>query len=1574
MAADSAQEFLAANIKEGADQMSIDGSPGTPSPLGDNDDPHSVGLRLDERHLSSGHWHALRPNQIEALHDLLAKRRNQGPDATRDVVKMIIGLALITGKTIDEVLDIPINVPLINNDGTVCADSIQEKSTNPGLWNGAYMFWRAGFSKDMLIDWPIPRPISYTLSHYFNRVDGKRLYECLPPSDEPWNVKTNRVLAQTLSTTERIANIQLRDALLREAYKVDGNKALVTWLCPSRKNHGQGNRNGMISLPYYLSHHAHRNVQSYNKACEALLGYSPNNWFRCDSNYLLSKEDVRNWIGCLLSEIAGPQDKVNPIVACHNAFTIYTVSMLIAGTGHRESKTPFFFFWDLLTNEKLAFISDKQVVGSEARFVPLIDPVIAQVNAYRRHLIALYEFMKHSHPGVGRHIEALISLHHADTFCNEDETTQGEAFSQFFLIGQNGRIKTVGTSAINWSIKQSGNSFRVSLLRKNLANHLYLMGLDGYCLEALLGHSNELHHQGEASTWNVGDVADKATPLITKYLEEQGWVVTESPLLQKKHRNLMPIPVIPSYRTGKNAYEGRRRDSRLAMARARRAAVDVLSEEFLTDPNQVIDDAELKAIKERIKDVMGSDEEGIRKIGYALTNQIESLRANGVVISVSSANTVRVEPSPVEISFSRHIAIANKMRGSWSSRVGANLSDKASQIERAAHLAISLVVFDAVLDRGRLWQLLNLDEATVEAKGGSLILRAKIETNRFEYDYLHVASPVTSACLMGCLATRVAVEEGDKQYWRDLESCISALLTKELGRIPGLGKWSLQHLIEVFRAWWFIRLPGTLYSIAIGNHVGPAPHPLSLGAILSKEPLRSDSAFSAEELVPDTISRRETESSPVKAKTLFTDFLGSIGGNVEQGTANERSRKMRLRSSRGAIDIKLQQLCDTQPMVDLMVSFVFRLLDKGGSRKKELKFNTIYKYPNQIASAVFEHAWGEDPEEWAVEDYIDFYDKVKRQFEHKKDNWALPLRYFHQHLREVLGAPYISSMASPTVVKQRCRTSILTDMQFKAAYETFAGGLKGRHAIYGTEAVSMMCVGYGYGARRTEALGIQPSHFVGGAKTMSLELVHNRIRGMKSPAGRRLIQRPYIDMNLLKPLRQQINFASKTPKDIAYVFQTTDRANKILSRSLLVNPVVDVIRNVANNPDLVYQDLRRTKATRMMLAAFPPVWPVEVSRLAREAILGRGHEVDLPDVMEITSTPKHSPFVVDGVARDIGHSPVDTLLNVYFVGSAFVLAEHVHRACSDIRIDDARLANLIGKERSAITHLRRRMKQKTTDSPVGVVDLIGYYVSKFEQEEAALRSTREGQQGSHPKHIRDKAESKSSRDNAMPVKWVQFDRLLIERKNLQLSLDVLVDMATGQEYGLGAQQTKLFFAAYQDLVMELGYEDFEPENSDLIVTAPARDDGVIRGSLEREHVLGGAQVKCASDEEFQEKLKSICDSWRLNLNARDPWFVAATMEQLETTLKVLKRLGVLEQQIEIRWAGMITDPLVKALLIPYPNAKQHTSSRFSGGNPRARVSEIGIRVNQAAGAQFGDGRDAHRLFAVIFCALKSLDQ
>lgn len=1536
-----------------------------PSQVDENDELKSVGLRLDERYLSSGHWHALRPKEINALRDYLFSGGVDNGDS-QGVVKALIGLALATGKTIDEVLLLPINSTPLNSDGTVCTDSLIISRHIRG-WIKAHNFWQIALPNGQTLLLPLYRFVSLTLGWFVNSTTIGLLRDSLPLSAEPWDRKTKRKLAELLCTTERIATIRVRDALPRVIYKISGNKALVFWFCAARTAQTLKVGNQMISLQYYLEPGSTKSVELYAEACELIFGRVLKGHLAVGKYHaVVPLGDLSNFALWLQAEIRKCHDS-SEIIAVHNAFALYTLTLLIVATAHRESRTPFYFTWDFRISDGVAFISDKQAPGSEARFVPLVEQVQKQVHAYWRHLLSLRKALKESHPEVCAHIENLLAV---GIKSYRDQTGSqnalAETYSQFFSIKPDGTIKSMGTSAINHAIKRAGYTFRVGRLRKTLANYLYEFGLDGYRLEAFLGHSNELHPFGSASSWDSLGFASAVTPLIDEYLKSAGWQALESPLLSKVESKVVPMPRVPGFMPGYASYEGRQGERHLAMARARKAAIQVLSEEALTDPEYKVDDSQIKLIKARIKEVMGSDEEGARKINHVLDNELDSLRSRGVNVKTSIFNRIRNEPSPIGISFSRHAAIGDVIREAWIARVGSPIAANMDRTERIAQLVISLVIFDAVLDQTKLRSIVEEIDSSHMSHDGGLVVRSIVRTPRFEFNFMCVPGFISGASLVGLAGDGDGPVNEDAQ-WKDVEAAISQILTKLIGRQAGHGKWTIRHLLEVFRAWWFVRLPGALYSITAGENNGPAPHPNSMQAMLSTIVAEHGVAPPETPIEVSDSDEAAPNLSPAKAKKVFVSFLSAIAGSVEKGTANERSRRMRLRSAKETLDAELQYWCEMQPIVNLMVSFVFRLADQGGSRKKRLKVSTIYTYPSKILSAVLEHGWNHDPEDWGESEYIEFYGKIRRQLEKNDPQWMLPLRYFHQHLREMVGAPYISSMASPVMVKQRCRTSILTHKQFQESYSTLST-LKGRNARYGREASSLLCLGYGYGTRRNEAIAIATTHFVGGGKCMPVELVQNRIRGLKSNNSRRLIQGGFVATMLLKPLREQVNFAKQAPQEVPYLFGSPDRTNKVTSRALLFAPVIGAIRMSSGNPDIVYQDLRRTMATRMMLAAFPPACPIAIVKKAREAILGDVSSDEMPGIMELTQTSEHSPFVVDGIARALGHVGVDTLLDVYFVGSAFLLAEHTQKVNSGVAIDDTRLGALLRKDRSAIAHLRRKLKQKQNGQAVGINEIVEFYIRQYGKNISPATSPG-NKAGEDARGAGDHVTNNTADCNgALPIQWIQFDRLLIERKNNRLPMDSLRDLAVGPEYGLDAGQIDNFFEAYRGLVTEIGFDDFEPDRSDLIMQRPARSGGVRRGSMEREATLSLAQRLHDGNKLFRSQLARVCGAWRARLNTVDPWFIACDLAELDTILQLLKKLGALDEQIEVRWAGMNSDHVVRDLLRRYPAAAQHTG-RLSRGNPRARVTEIGVRVKQTAGSKIGDGRDLHRAFAVMSCAI-----
>ncbi|MDZ4252165.1 MAG: hypothetical protein U1A72_06280, partial [Sulfuritalea sp.] len=174
---------------------------------------------------------------------------------------------------------------------------------------------------------------------------------------------------------------------------------------------------------------------------------------------------------------------------------------------------------------------------------------------------------------------------------------------------------------------------------------------------------------------------------------------------------------------------------------------------------------------------------------------------------------------------------------------------------------------------------------------------------------------------------------------------------------------------------------------------------------------------------------------------------------------------------------------------------------------------------------------------------------------------------------------------------------------------------------------------------------------------------------------------------------------------------------------------------------------------------------------------------------------------------------------------------------------------------------------------------------------------------------------------------------------------------------------------YRDQVIgQCGFDDFEPDPSELIQGSAPRSKGLIRAQKERQYRMGVAQDLYRKDDRFREALRTACSAWVSYVNGDDANFVARTEHEYTAMIEVLSRLGADQDQLDIRYVGPSGSALY-AHATKKAMVEHVTGPRFSRGPQRIPVTEIAISIKQQAGSRIGEGRDVHRLFAMLTCCI-----
>jgi len=1512
----------------------------------------SIQLQLTERDLTTANWHFPRPADLNSLQSLIKANTFEKSSPTW-FETLIILVALATGRDTNQALCIQIR-------GESCPSHTIVRHQHLAFRNSKYRDdffgrtvnaeWRIPIGKRGSLMLPLPNYISAPLQRLIPNDQEGRLIDFLPPTSLSWETRCDNLIAKIFCCSPRQANLKVRDFLIRETYEISGNRGFIQWLWAGRhSNNKKTQRSEQVSLSAYLDPKGEATEWVYKNALHKLIGEIPDtyNQFR---KIVLASPAEKEAATFLRSKVVTTTQS-NDLIAKHNAFALYSLCLLIAATGHRKSNTPFFFAFDLHIEDRLAFIADKCIVGSEARFVPLADSVLKQIEAYRQHLQVLAVQLKGANHTVVRHIASLFKAggHHHKSQSVSAPTSQ--EFGLFFQIRPDGSIETIRTGQLDDQFKSAGLKSRIGLLRKAIATYLWDNTGNGHLVAALLGHANDYHPFGPASAWSIDDWSQKITPIIESYLITREWEVLESPLGKFKRTSQLSAFSVASLQTTSHSYEGRIKERLSAHMRAKRAIKTALTDEFLEDNNYHITDELLLTIRTQINELLNGDTPARKAAPAQLEIALWILKQRGNAVESPVKYIPYRADSPIKISFSRYLSKANDFRKCWIQLVGTPIGGKLDATERLAQLAICLVVFDGVLDPKRIKASIHSTASGtgISEYGDTISIRANVETREHQFDALTIPGDLSTAFVLGLEADLQELGSSHQLSAELVFERINGILRKIYGRTANV---SLELLCDIFKPWWLIRLPGAIYSIAIGQHNGPCPNPpseISLFADREPDPTPLGSGL-------ETFASRATavKAACKAANSEFKLLLSSAAGSLEQGTAhNRRQRRQLAKQLEAPTSSKVAYWCEKQPIVAYLITFTRALMHGGSKKKKSISFRSIRTYLSWISSKLIKAAWDQDISELDYQELNAVYKVVEDACRGKRTNWKLVIELFHQHVRETVGAVDIPRLRSrDNQWKKRCRSSLFTSQAIDHAVITLMNANSDSGEL-ASASLTMLATGLGYGTRRSESAGLKATDF-DICRPDNLAIRANVIRDLKSFAGRRVISAPLLES---KELRESITHTANRSKSTSgrepYLLVSYQKDQKVQKIQPIVKAVVEALRSASSNKYAVYHDLRRTFATKLIMAGIPLRSDHSGLKRARDRLLGNSPPTPNEIHCIVNSTPK-SPYLFDATGRVLGHADESTLLNVYFLGSPIILADRAIVVNRGITIDDGRLGNILGKDRTTVLKMKQRLKYEFREAGNDV--LIKHYIPKYFAQTSKIRSP----------EIAPLITSREDKAGKVSP-WPWFDQVLCTRKDRSLSLTEMKVTALG--FRIPDDEATSFVDNYEQMLIDTGFSDFEPDNSSLLNGPPLRSEGVLRGAKERQSAIYRISKMAFNDKDFRKLLAGQISSWQRYVDPRDPWLVCRRLEDFEATLSFLTRIGVREGQLRCETVTTLAVPLLQTVSKRFPNVIVHGVRRFSRNPSNTKANEIGINIGQLLGSTIPDNRDFHRMMALIACLL-----
>lgn len=1522
--------------------------------------------RLNERQLLTSHWYFPSPYERKQLPTFLESELTQPPvdinaifHELRDVGDRfeiefaartkswhrheagLIALSVQTCRPIASILKWRVYGDNTSQPDGDCIRLTQGTSKGERTFSRFVWAKRHGHT-DICAEVELPTYVDKWLKSLHSGWSAPTLEEMLPYAERPWDARAYGILGNKLGRTPQQAELVCRDYIPRLLYQETANAALINfWRSESSNSISRLER---LALTHYLQPYGRRTCSSFAAACIDALGSSGffgKEFVRISgTKSALSTEQVSLIYKALLSR---HESSSNPVDK-HNSLAFLTLFICALATGHRRSLTPFPFPWDFFPAQGLVFICDKLIVGSEARFVPFAGAPLARLQTYAQHLKRLGSTPNLSNATHG-YANALSKFLLAEAAAPRQARLQEFTPSAgvFFLLDSDGSISNsrLSTRALDAQIESlTAISRATKRFRATLAEHLWERGCSGRLIQAFLGHQPELHVHGSASNWSVHDVAAKLKPHIKSFFSRLGLDDQPSP-------ESFPSPFFPPIRVpdgkaqrgnsaGAVGYEARAREKKWAQHRV----ISTIRQELALDGMEASDEngldqgytpADEERIERRIREELSDDPRALKLASSMLRMELAKLgKTGGDLLSTQNASA----PGPVEIGFARQLRCAEVLRFVWTQSIGISIGTRDfDATEALAHLTITLVCFDGVLSKSNLQALLEAArDSEFVVHNGRVTLRGRSLTATHDYEYSASLGALSSALVLS-MNRREGIEA---VLWQDVERSVELILLK-LANLGVNERWTTTRLLLVFRPYWLLHLPGAMYSVASGQNKGPAPDRQSDALLHGKSPAKlivSGKASSPKAIPTVDIQKR-------LALNKLQSFFSHARGRLEAGDQRKRVQRAKLRTALTEWSGELEEGVAAPLLVDLLVSFVVRLLEEGGQKKNTLAFSTIETYFKSVVEVLINHAWDFDFEGAARKSLFHLASELSKLT--SSMHGPRTMHYFAAHAADCLSITYSAPDWNGARRRVRLRASVITLAQINQAISI----LERRESLCSHHAAVLIAHCAGYGLRRNEALGLSIDRF-DQLDHLHLSVKRSLISDLKTRSSKRTIHSVLLGGKVEALIMASQKTASTSIHAPGFIFEYSTQDLYINRAGTVASEAISALRQASGMSSIVLHSLRHSYATLLGLAVFVMEDPQPDLRLLTKELVGRTADKILDKVLPI---PEGWPFAVDAIATALGHATVDTFLDTYFHASSLVIGARAD-SLQPLAITQERLARLLCVERTKVTKLKRKLESANASDFVDTRTLVREFARPF--EDGCGEELRE-----------DAAEAKTPHVEH----WAVIFRALERRLEAGTSLPTAWSFAS-QYLRYSEDRVQRYASRYEHLVQETGLDDFEPTSSELIDVVASHSRGVLRGRKEREAFVNAVQRWAENDPNHQAHLCALLNIWFARVSSVHPRLVCWTLDELKTVVTCLEQLGVTREQLDVRLHGDGTSPLLFEAIAAFPQAVR-ARERASRGNPRVKSIEVSLGVKQAQGSAVPDGRDFHRALIGLYVVCTS---
>ena len=330
------------------------------------------------------------------------------------------------------------------------------------------------------------------------------------------------------------------------------------------------------------------------------------------------------------------------------------------------------------------------------------------------------------------------------------------------------------------------------------------------------------------------------------------------------------------------------------------------------------------------------------------------------------------------------------------------------------------------------------------------------------------------------------------------------------------------------------------------------------------------------------------------------------------------------------------------------------------------------------------------------------------------------------------------------------------------------------------------------------------------------------------------------------------------------------------------------------------------------------------------------------------------PFVIERAAMWHG-ATVGTLLDVYFHGSAWMLAEHAD-ACAAAPAGDATLAALLSMTRTNLPKLRLKWRRaEGAGADCSWQRTVDHFVKAMELPEADVLDD--------PGPLAGVEVDISPGPQTMPLTFVTADKLLVRRRQEGLTVEQLGEKAA-EEHALEPDAVRRFLRAVQQVEADTGLRDFEPLNPTSQRTTRNSRAGVWRNSASRQALLARFEV-LALDDQSRSSLWALVAEWRQWVDRDLPVLVVRSTERLMNVITLLSAAGVPTGQLKIMASSSMPIDIFAEEWARGLRVGREICPRFSRGDKAVSVEEFAIELDDTLHDGTVRNADLHRALVTL---------